>query len=89
MTDEIRDRLGSGFVERGEPFATQFAAVRRPVYSWPQRVRRAYVLTWPLAAIVRGTAVICIGLLVIAAGAFGYLRYVAKCRWHGVRSVWD
>jgi hypothetical protein len=52
-------------------------------------VRRAYVLTRPLAVIVRGTAVICIGLLVIAAGAFGYLRYVAKCRWHGVRSVWD
>jgi hypothetical protein len=29
MTDEIRDRLWNEFVERGEPFATQFAAVRR------------------------------------------------------------
>ncbi|MEA3023306.1 MAG: hypothetical protein QOK01_2158 [Alphaproteobacteria bacterium] len=28
MTDEIRDRLWNEFVERAEPFATQFAAVR-------------------------------------------------------------
>lgn len=89
MTDDVRDRLWQEFVARKEPFATQLAAVCRPVWSWPQGVRRAYVLTWPLSAVVRGTAVACIGALWLAAGALGYLRYTAKCRWYGVRSIWD
>jgi hypothetical protein len=89
MTDEIRDRLWKEFVARKEPFAASLTAACRPVYSWPQGVRRAYVLTWPLAAVARCAAVAVIGLLWLAAGAFGYLRYVSKCRWYGVQSIWE
>jgi hypothetical protein len=89
MTDEIRDRLWKEFVDRKEPFAALFAAVLRPVYSWPQGVRRIFVLTWPVSAIVRGVAVVGIGLLAIASGGLSYLRYVGKCRWYGVRSIWE
>lgn len=87
--EEIRDRLWNEFVERKEPFAEQLRAACRPVYLWPQGVRRAYVLTLPLAAIVRCAVVAGLGLLWLAAGAFGYLRYTAKCRWYGVQSIWE
>lgn len=69
-------------------FSPWIEALKTPAYSWPQTVRRAYVLTWPFSALARGIAIAVLILTWLIVGCVGFVANRLSCIWRGEESIW-
>jgi len=56
---------------------------------WPDRIRKPYLLAWPIAFLLRCLAVVIVIVAWLIEGAIHMAVYCYKCRWYGVRNVWS
>ena len=88
MTDDTMS-IFDWWMRPAEFVAPAIHALTEESYRWPPAVRRAYVMTWPVAIVVRILAILALMFIHVILGGAGYVCAALNCILLGKRTPWQ